>query len=297
MIRAYDKILLASACDSLGRMIDYSVHSLRMDASSILDLFIASGTAALFGRGDIRLTAGMSGIELAYEVLERSGLTYERIPPRHTMSLSNEYWAGYALAHAQWESGLSFDEITGRLSIRDLIADAGRERLALLESLPLDISDEDKAAEIRRFGESFAAKAAGRITYPGAGSGSDERDAGGVGGAGIALDSRNVNGTGNSDNAHAAGRGATRVGSARDIRESGSTRGTAAASMGDTALKRMRQLTGLSQSGLASASGVPVRTIQQYEQRQKDINKAGYIQLVSLASALNCEPAALLEIR
>jgi DNA-binding transcriptional regulator YiaG len=238
MIRAYDKILLASACDSLGRMIDYSVHSLRMDASSILDLFIASGTAALFGRGDIRLTAGMSGIELTYEVLERSGLTYERIPPRHTMSLSNEYWAGYALAHAQWESGLSFDEITGRLSIRDLIADAGRERLALLESLPLDISDEDKAAELRRFGESFAAKTAGLIT-----------------------------------NAC-----------------------TAAASMGDTALKRMRQLTGLSQSGLASASGVPVRTIQQYEQRQKDINKAGYIQLVSLASALNCEPASLLEI-
>lgn len=291
MIRAYDRILLASACDSLGRMIDYSVHSLRMDASSILDLFIASGTAALFGRGDIRLTAGMSGIELTYEVLERSGLTYERIPPRHTMSLSNEYWAGYAMAHAQWESGLSFDEVTGRLSIRDLIADAGRERLALLESLPLDISDEDKAAELRLFGESFAAKTAGLITHAGDVSGIS------VGGAGNARDNRNVNGTGNSNSTHAAGRGATSVISARDTRDSGSTRSTAAAPMGDTALKRMRQLTGLSQSGLASASGVPVRTIQQYEQRQKDINKAGYIQLVSLASALNCEPASLLEIR
>lgn len=238
MMHAYDKVLLPYACDSLGRMIDYSAHSLRMDSSSMLDLFIASGTAGLFGRGDIHLITGMSGIELVYEVLERSGLTYDRIPPRHTMSLSNEYWAGYALAHAQWESGLSFDEITARLSVRDLIADAGRKRLALLESLPLDITDENKASEIRRFGEAFAAKTAELV-----------------------------------------------IGSDNDSAET------------DTALKRMRMLSGLSQSRLAKASGVPVRTIQQYEQRQKDINKAGYVQLSSLASALNCEPSSLLETR
>ncbi|MBR3321547.1 MAG: hypothetical protein IKG04_06500, partial [Exiguobacterium sp.] len=32
------------------------------------------GLASLFEQGDISVTAGMSGIELAYETLERSGL-------------------------------------------------------------------------------------------------------------------------------------------------------------------------------------------------------------------------------
>lgn len=35
-------------------------------------------------------------------------------------------------------------------------------------------------------------------------------------------------------------------------------------------------------------SGVAVRSIQQYEQRQKDINKASFSTVVALASALHC---------
>ena len=63
----------------------------------------------------------------------------------------------------------------------------------------------------------------------------------------------------------------------------------------DTPLKIMRIKNGLSQSQLAKASGVPVRTIQQYEQRQKDLNKARSEYLIMLSSALNCSPALLLE--
>ena len=42
----------------------------------------------------------------------------------------------------------------------------------------------------------------------------------------------------------------------------------------ETNLKLFRQNAGLSQRELAEQSGVPLRTIQQYEQRQKNINKA-----------------------
>ena len=66
MTHAYDKILLDRAADSLGRMLDYSVYSLHYDIPVMMDLFIASGVAALFERGDIRTIAGMSGIELSY---------------------------------------------------------------------------------------------------------------------------------------------------------------------------------------------------------------------------------------
>ena len=63
----------------------------------------------------------------------------------------------------------------------------------------------------------------------------------------------------------------------------------------ETHLKSMRLLSGMSQSQLARASGVPVRTIQQYEQRQKNISKAQSEYLIALAYALHCDPKQLLE--
>lgn len=64
----------------------------------------------------------------------------------------------------------------------------------------------------------------------------------------------------------------------------------------DTKLKQRRKQVGLSQSQLAEVSGIPIRTIQQYEQRQKDINKAGAISVKSLAKALYCGIEDLLEL-
>ena len=63
----------------------------------------------------------------------------------------------------------------------------------------------------------------------------------------------------------------------------------------ETNLKLLRQKAGLSQRELADLSGVPVRTIQQYEQRQKSINKAQAEYLVMLAQVLCCEVGDLME--
>ena len=63
----------------------------------------------------------------------------------------------------------------------------------------------------------------------------------------------------------------------------------------ETNLKALRALAGLSQSELAEQTDVPVRTIQQYEQRQKDINKAQAETLLRLARTLNCNVEDLME--
>lgn len=60
-------------------------------------------------------------------------------------------------------------------------------------------------------------------------------------------------------------------------------------------LKEIRQNAGISQSQLAKGSGVPVRTIQQYEQKQKDINKANGEYLIKMARCLGCEVSDLIE--
>ena len=62
-----------------------------------------------------------------------------------------------------------------------------------------------------------------------------------------------------------------------------------------TNLQARRIAAGLSQSQLSRASGVPVRTLQQYEQRQKNINRARADYVDALARALACNASDLLE--
>ena len=63
----------------------------------------------------------------------------------------------------------------------------------------------------------------------------------------------------------------------------------------DTNLKRIRSAYGISQKELSVKSGVSVRSIQMYEQRNKDINKANSITLYSLSKVLGCSMEDLLE--
>ena len=63
----------------------------------------------------------------------------------------------------------------------------------------------------------------------------------------------------------------------------------------NTNLKKLRLGAELSQSQLAEISDIPLRTIQQYEQNQKNINAAKAETVVKLAKALNCTVEALME--
>lgn len=63
----------------------------------------------------------------------------------------------------------------------------------------------------------------------------------------------------------------------------------------ETNLRRIRRSGGYSQSELARASGVSLRSIQMYEQRNKDINKAQGMTILQLARTLGCRMEDLLE--
>ena len=60
-------------------------------------------------------------------------------------------------------------------------------------------------------------------------------------------------------------------------------------------IKRIRSAYGCSQSRLAEMSGVGIRSIQLYEQRKKDINKAEVRSVLRLARALGCEMEDIME--
>lgn len=63
----------------------------------------------------------------------------------------------------------------------------------------------------------------------------------------------------------------------------------------ETNLKRIRKIYGCSQAELARRSGVGLRSIQMYEQRNKDINKASVEAVYRLAKVLGCSVEYLIE--
>lgn len=211
MIHAYDKVYLDKARTVLGRMLDFAVYDLKYDISVFFDLFIESGVAKRFENGDYAVIVGMSGVELAYEVLEKSSVEYERIKPNYTANRSEEFWIGWALAYYQWETSISFEEIVQYIPLNDIVA----------------LYSPYHEMDIRQF-----------------------------------VDKMNA---------------------------------MYKAAKPETNLKLLRQKVGLSQRELATLSDIPLRTIQQYEQRQKNINKAQAEYLVMLSKVLCCEVDELIE--
>ena len=211
MICAYDKVYLEKARTTLGRMLDFAVYELRYNLPEFFQLFLTSGVAERFGQGDFTLLAGKSGVDLAYEVLDQAGVSYERIPAKYAVNRSEEYWTGWALAYYQWETALSFEEIVNCVPIAEICA----------------MYSPYHEMNIKQFVDRMNAYY--RAMQP------------------------------------------------------------------ETNLKRMRRKAGFSQSELAGISGVPLRTIQQYEQRQKNINKAQVESLLMLAQALCCKVEELVE--
>jgi DNA-binding transcriptional regulator YiaG len=211
MIHAYDKIYLDKARSALGRMLDFAVYDLNYEISDFFSLFLSSGVAKRFEQGDFAVLVGMSGVELAYEVLERSGISVQRRKPKYAVDRSEEYWVGWALAYYQWETALSFEEITKYIPIREI------------QALYTPYHEMDIRQFVDHMNQLY------RVAKP------------------------------------------------------------------ETNLKLIRQRAELSQRQLSELSSVPVRTIQQYEQRQKSINKAQAEYLVMLAQALCCEVGDLLE--
>ncbi len=211
MIHAYDEVYLEKASTALGRMLDFAVYDLQYAPDTFFSLFLSTGVAERFGDGEFRLLVGMSGVELAYEVLRLAGIAPQHIEPKFTANRSEEYWAGWALAHYQWESALSFSEIAEYIPITEIIS----------------LYSPYHEMDIRQFIDRMNT---------------------------LYLERKQ-----------------------------------------QTNLKLLRKNANLTQQMLSQLSGISLRTIQQYEQRKKDINKAAAEKLTALASVLHCQMEDLME--
>lgn len=101
-------------------MTDYAVNVCHMDIDEFWRLFISSGCAKSFGIGEPRVVSGMSGTELAWEVLEKVGIDSREMTAQIEYDRSREYWSGWILAYYQWYTGKSFKDIFERLPMSEV---------------------------------------------------------------------------------------------------------------------------------------------------------------------------------
>lgn len=192
-------------------MLDSAVNLFEMKAEAFWGIFISTGYAGRFGKGESRLLAGMTGYELAREILDAARAKYHAVKPAKVTDLSPEYWAGWALAHYQWQTALSFAEIDSFAPIAEVVACYS----------PYHEMDISRFCE--HLGDLY------RTAHP------------------------------------------------------------------ESRLKEARERRGMTQEALATASCVPLRMIQHYEQRSKNLAKAAFDTVFRLAQALHVPPQSIVE--
>ena len=211
MIPAYNELYLNDAIKCLSNAFHYAINICNQKPDWFAKLFVQSGIAEQFERGNPAILSGKSGEELVRDILCKV-YPGEPLPsPVYSEDRSPEYWAGWALAQYQWTTGKRFKDIFARIPLSEII----------LMYSPFHEMD------VRQF-----------------------------------YDSMN--------------------------------RRYEAVEM-DTKLKRIRESRDISQSELAKMSGVSLRSIQLYEQKVNNIDKAQAQTLYKLSRALGCSIEDLLE--
>lgn len=211
MIRAYDELYLGKARMTLAWMFDYAVNGCRIEIEDFYRMFLMSSYARRFETGNCSVVAGLSGVELAQRVIWEHDEQRELPKPIFSLDRSPEYWLGFYLSYYQWYNNLKFEQITSKVTIRDIL-------LMYRKYHEMDVMH-------------FV----------------------------VALD---------------------------EMRQERQV----------ARLQEYRKRICLSQRELAEKADVPLRTIQQYEQKQKNINHARVDYVIRLAQALYCRPDDLMEL-
>ena len=121
MTRAYSESFLSDAKNTLSQCFDYLINDCGFSADWTASLFLTSGYAELFGRGNPGILAGKSGVELAKAIIRKTYKNRAMSEPQYGDGLSPEYWAGWSLAEYQWYSGRRFKDIFDHIKLSEVI--------------------------------------------------------------------------------------------------------------------------------------------------------------------------------
>ncbi len=122
MTRAYSESYLSDAKGTLSQCFDYLINDCLFEPDWTASIFLSSGYAEQFERGNPAVLSGMSGVELARKILKKVYQDKTAPEPRYAEDFSPAYWAGWALAEYQWYSGKRFRDIFRSTRLSEIIA-------------------------------------------------------------------------------------------------------------------------------------------------------------------------------
>lgn len=121
MTHAYSESYLNNAKERLASFFDYAINDCGLKPDWVAALFINTGYADQFERGNPAILAGMSGVELARAIILKAYQKKELPNPNYPGERSPEYWAGWAIAEYQWYTGRRFKDIFNRIPLTKII--------------------------------------------------------------------------------------------------------------------------------------------------------------------------------
>lgn len=138
MTCAYSEMYLEDAMRTLGEAVDFAICDQGLNPAELTAILSNSIEMRQFEHGMPRVICGMSGDELAREIIAHAGLKPVECREAYPFDRSPQYWAGWVLAYAQWVSGVSFCDLFEVAPLDWIIGSYH----------PLHEASEDKFAEI-----------------------------------------------------------------------------------------------------------------------------------------------------
>lgn len=111
MTHAYSEMYLEDAMRTLGEAVDFALCDQGLNPAELTAILSNTIEMKQFERGMPRVVCGMTGDELAREIIARAGLKPAECRETYPFDRSPQYWAGWVLAYTQWVSSLGFSEL------------------------------------------------------------------------------------------------------------------------------------------------------------------------------------------
>lgn len=138
MTCAYSEMYLEDAMRTLGEAADFALCDQGLNPAELTAILSNSLEMKQFERGMPRVICGMSGDELAREIIAHAGLKAAECRESYPFDRSPQYWAGWVLAYTQWTNSLRFSDLFEVAPLDWIIGSYH----------PLHEASEDKFAEI-----------------------------------------------------------------------------------------------------------------------------------------------------
>ncbi len=120
MTYSYNQVYLNDAMNNMAEAFEIAAHIYKYDLDYFLKIFIISGIASQFEKGNPKYIAGKSGAELVADAVILTNASEVKMPETSFINISEEYWTGWVTAYYQWISGKSFKEIQQIISMSEL---------------------------------------------------------------------------------------------------------------------------------------------------------------------------------